>query len=40
MYKFTIYAHYEVMINSDAYNEMKEENEEFINELKDFRNDL
>ena len=23
MYKFTIYAHYDVMINSDAYNELQ-----------------
>ena len=28
MYKFTIYAHYDVMINSEAYNDLKEQLEE------------
>ena len=28
MYKFTIYAHYDVMINSDAYNQLQEQLEE------------
>ena len=33
MHKFTVYAHYDVVINSDAYNELLEQKNELEKQL-------